>query len=146
MILGIDEYWSEKERDSHTNFTIFKKFAQRIRKKTGIENFKYLNDINKIYEKEGKHWSGNVDITETYTDGTSLVYVFGHSLDVTDKDILIDFLMNETTAVTIYCRNKGVEGELIANVIQIITEKRLLEKANQVPPKIEFIIQETNKN
>ncbi len=145
MILGIDEYWSEKERDSHTNFTIFKKFAQRIQKKTGIENYKYLIDINKIYEKEGAHWSGNVDITTTHTDGTSFVYVFGHSLDVTDKDILIDFFMNEATAVTIYCRDKGTEGELIANVIQIITEKRLLEKANQAPTKLEFIIQEMNK-
>lgn len=33
MVLGIDEYWSEDECNIHTNFTIFKKFAQRIQKK-----------------------------------------------------------------------------------------------------------------
>ena len=142
MVLGIDEYWSEDERDCHTNFTIFKKFAQRIRKKTGIDNYKYLNDINRIYASDGKHWTGNVDTSTTHTDGTTFVYIFGHSLDVTDKDILVDYLNNEATAVTVYCKDKGTEGELIANVIQIIGEKRLLEKANQAPTKIEFKIQE----
>lgn len=146
MVLGIDEYWSEEERDKHTNFTIFKKFAQRIRKKTGIENYKYLNEIYEIYEKRGGIWSGNVDKKNTHTDGTTLVYVFGHSLDITDKDILFDFFENEATAVTIYCRNKGTEGELLANMIKIISEKRLLQKVNQAPSKIEFIIQKDMVN
>ncbi len=54
MVLGIDEYWSEEERDSHTNFTIFKKFAQRIQKRTGIDNYKWFDEIKSDYEKKMK--------------------------------------------------------------------------------------------
>lgn len=128
MVLGFDEYWSEKERDTNTNFTIFKKFAQRIQKRTGVENYKWFKDIYNIYKKN------NLDVSK--------VYVFGHSLDVTDKDILYNYLESDATDVTIYCRNEETEGEYIANVIKIIGEKRLLEKVNQYPPKLKFVIQQ----
>lgn len=104
MVLGIDEYWSEEERDYHTNFTIFKKFAQRIQKNTGVESYKWFEEIKSAYEK------GNE---------VAKVFIFGHSLDVTDKDILYDYLESEATDVTIYCRNEEIEGEYIANVINI---------------------------
>ncbi len=72
----------------------------------------------------------------------SEVFIFGHSLDVTDKDILHDYLESEATSVTIYCKDEETEGEYIANVIKIIGEKRLLEKVNQYPPKFRFVIQQ----
>lgn len=127
MVLGIDEYWSEEERDSHTNFTIFKKFAQRIQKRTGIESYKWFDEIKSDYSK-------NNEVSE--------IFIFGHSLDITDKDILYDYLASEATSVTIYCRDEETEGEYIANVIKIIGEKRLLEKVNQYPPKLRFVIQQ----
>lgn len=135
MVLGIDEYWSEKERDSHTNFTIFKKFAQRIQKKTGVESYKWFNEINNIYEN-------NVKKNPKRNYAVAEVHIFGHSLDLTDKDILYDYLESEATDVTIYCRDETTEGEYIANVIKIIGEKRLLEKVNQHPPKLRFVIQQ----
>ncbi len=127
MVLGIDEYWSEKERDSHTNFTIFKKFAQRIQKGTGIKSYEWFDEIKKDYEESGK---------------AAKIFIFGHSLDVTDKDILYDYLESEATDVTIYCRDEATAGEYIANVIKIIGEKRLLEKVNQYPQKLKFVIQQ----
>lgn len=127
MVLGVNEYWSKEEKDSHTNFTIFKKFAQRIQKMTGIENYKWFEEIEKIYKN-------NLAVSE--------VHIFGHSLDVTDKDILYDYLNSEATSVTIYCKDKGTEGEYIANVIKIIGEERLLKKVNQYPPKLRFVIQQ----
>lgn len=141
MVLGIDEYWDKDKRDSHTNFTIFKKFAQRIQKKTGIENHKYLNELNKHYEKNKERWAGNVDINTTHPDGISYVYIFGHSLDVTDKDILLEFVGAEFTSVIVYCYDKGTEGELIANTIKLIGEERLLKKVNYVPSKLDYVIQ-----
>lgn len=141
MVLGIDEYWSEDQRDNHTNFSIFKKFVQRIRKKTGIANYIYLNNIKNIFEESGKIWSDSADISTTYTDGTTVVYTFGHSLDITDIDILKDFFKNEAVAVKVFCMDKGKEGELIANVINIVGEQYLLEQVNQAPPKMEFLIQ-----
>ena len=127
MVLGIDEYWSEEERDNHTNFTIFKKFAQRIQKRTGIKSYEWIDEILTDYDEN---------------DSISEVFVFGHSLDVTDKDILCDYLKSEATSVTIYCKDKETEGEYIANAIKIIGEKRLLEKVNQNPSKLKFEIQQ----
>lgn len=126
MVLGIDEYWSKEKRDNHTNFTVFKKFAQRIQKRTGISSHIWFQEIKKDYDNEGV---------------TAEIFIFGHSLDVTDKDILYDYLESEATSVTIYCKDKETEGEYIANVIKIIGEKRLLEKVNQYPPKLKFVLQ-----
>ena len=141
MVLGIDEYWTGDKRDEKTNFTIFKKFAQRIQKRTGNENYNYLKEIQNIFKKNGKIWSGNVDTSKVHTDGISYVYIFGHSLDVTDKDILSSFVGDDATSVTVYCRDKGTEGELIANTIKLIGAEKLLDKSNYIPKKLDFVIQ-----
>jgi len=141
MVLGIDEYWSEDKRDERTNFTIFKKFAQRIQKHTGNESYKYLEEIRKLFKSRGNNWSGNVDVSKDHPDGVSYIYVFGHSLDVTDKDILSSFIGDDSTSVIVYCRDKGAEGELIANTIKLIGEKLLLNKSNHVPTKLDYVIQ-----
>lgn len=135
MVLGIDEYWSEEERDSHTNFTIFKKFAQRIQKKTGVDSYKWIKEISDLYEK-------NIAKNSNRNSAVAEVHIFGHSLDLTDTDILKAYLESEATDVTIYCKDEATEGEYIANVIKIITEDRLLEKVNQYPPKLKFVIQQ----
>lgn len=140
MVLGIDEYWIGDEQNAKTDFTIFKKFAQRIQKHTGNESYRYLKEIQDQFMAKRNNWSGSVDITKDHPDGVSEVYVFGHSLDVTDKDILSDFIGDDATSVIVYCMDKGTEGELIANTIKLITEKRLLEKVNHVPPKLKYVI------
>lgn len=145
MVLGIDEYWSSKKRNKQTNFTIFKKFAQRIQKRTGNDSFKYLNEIRKAFQEKGNFHSGNVDITTDHPDGVSYVYVFGHSLDITDKDILSNFIGDEATAVTIFCFDEAAEGELIANTIKLIGERKLLNKTNHVPPKLEYVLQKNEE-
>ena len=141
MVLGIDEYWTGDKRDEKTNFTIFKKFAQRIQKHTGNDSYKYLKEIQDIFKKKEKNWSGNVDTSKVHSDGISYVYIFGHSLDVTDKDILSSFVGDDSTSVTVYCRNKGTEGELIANTIKLIGAEKLLDKSNYIPTKLDFVIQ-----
>ena len=55
MVLGIDEYWTGDKRDEKTNFTIFKKFAQRIQKHTGNDSYKYLKEIQDIFKKKEKN-------------------------------------------------------------------------------------------
>lgn len=143
MVLGIDEYWSAEERNNKTNFTIFKKFAQRIQKHTGNESYKYLKEIRELFVKEnsGTIWDGNVDRSVDQPNGISHIYIFGHSLDVTDKDILSSFIGDKATDVTVYCYNKGTEGELIANTIKLIGEDVLIYKVNDIPPKLKYVIQ-----
>lgn len=123
MVLGIDEYWEGKDKDIHTNFSIFKKFVQRIRKKTGAGIYTILDAIEYLHR------------TFSYE---STVYVFGHSLDKTDKDILSQLLGHKTTAVKVYCKDKGSEGELIAKMIQLIGQDNLVDKVYADPSKLEF--------
>lgn len=143
LVLGIDEYWSPTKCDLHTFFTIFKKFSQRIQKRTGNDCYRYLAEIEKLYDPDKKSWSGKTDVDEFkgHPDGISNIYIFGHSLDITDKDILSSFIGNEATSVTVYCLDKGTEGELIANTIKLIGEKALVDKANSIPSKFSYVIQ-----
>lgn len=141
MVLGIDEYWVDNECDKKTNFTVFKKFSQRIQKHTGNECYKYLMEMQKSFRTSGSCWTGNVDTSKVHPDGISNVYIFGHSLDVTDKDILSSFIGDDSTSVTVYCMDKGTEGELIANTIKLISLKKLLDKSNHIPVKLDYVIQ-----
>lgn len=97
--------------------------------------------MQKLFQAKGNSWSGDVDILKDHPDGVSYVYVFGHSLDVTDKDILSNFIGDDSTSVIVYCLDKGTEGELIGNTIKLISEKKLLEKSNHVPTKLDYVIQ-----
>lgn len=138
IVLGIDEYWTDEEKDKHTNFTIFKKFAQRIQKKTGNNIYRYLKEIKAV----GTYINGTTNMTdEEKNKFVSEVYIFGHSLDITDKDILSGFIGNDVTSVKIYCRDKETEGELIANTIKLIGEDKLIEKSNRTIANLEFVIQ-----
>lgn len=141
MVLGIDEYWTGDEKNERTNFTIFKKFSQRIQKHTGNDAYKYLKEMKKIFKTSGEAWTGGVNTSKVHPDGVSHVYVFGHSLDVTDRDILSSFIGDDSTAVTVYCRDRGTEGELIANTIKLIGEEQLLDKSNHIPSKLSYVIQ-----
>lgn len=141
MVLGIDEYWGTNERNERTNFTIFKKFSQRIQKHTGNESYKYLKEIRRIFENKRESLSpNNIDMSEVHPDEISNVYIFGHSLDITDKDILSSFIGDDSTSVIVFCKDKGTEGELIANTIRLITEEKLLEKTNHLPTKLKYKI------
>lgn len=123
MVLGIDEYWEGKDKDIHTNFSVFKKFVQRIRKKTGTGIYTTLDSI---------------EYSPILLNNESTVYVFGHSLDKTDKDILSQILGHEDARVKVYCKDKGSEGELIAKMIQLIGQDNLVDKVHANPSKLEF--------
>lgn len=139
MVLGIDEYWSDEEKDFHTNFTIFKKFAQRIQKRTSVEFRRIHSEMKDEINVQLKTQSFDTIHIE---NEMPVVYIFGHSLDITDKDILKLFLGEDMFNIKIFCRDYETEGEYIANVIKIIGEDKLIEKVNNFPPQIEFVIQQ----
>lgn len=141
IVLGIDEYWIDEEKDKHTNFTIFKKFAQRIQKKTGDNIYRYLEEIKGI----GSNINRNINMPDDENNNyVSEVYVFGHSLDITDKDIISEFIGNDATSVRIFCRSKQSEGELIAKTINLIGEDKLIEKTYRKIANLEYIILNNN--
>ena len=126
MVLGIDEYLTGEEKNSNTEFIQFKKFFQRIYKKTGVEYVDWLKE----YEVNNTGPSARLNVKNLN------VYIFGHSLDVTDRDILRKFILSEVerryrrdrvkTQTTIYHFNQNALGNQIANLVKVIGQDNLI--------------------
>lgn len=138
MVLGIDEYLSSDLRSEHTDFCIFKKFVQRIRKRNDVSYSSWADEFENVEPvvHESDYYREIIKrlLENTVTD----VFICGHSLDVTDKDILRRFLIAPNTCIHIFARDKASEGELIANLIRITDEETVIKKSTINPPMIEF--------
>ncbi|MDE5737991.1 MAG: bacteriophage abortive infection AbiH family protein, partial [Oscillospiraceae bacterium] len=120
MVLGIDEYLQDNSKDSNIMFIEFKKYFQRIHKSTGS-----------IYKK----WIENSE--ETYN-----VYFFGHSLNVTDKDVLRDIILCDKAHVTIYYHSSEQYASQIKNLVQVLSQEKLISMVYGKNPKIKFKCQQ----
>ena len=119
MVLGIDEYLKENQRSQNIDFIKFQKYFQRIQKRTGSNYQDWLKAINE---------------NETSTN----LYIFGHSLDVTDKDIIQELILNKNITTTIFYFDQQAYEKLISNLIRIIGKKELIKKAYKNSPSIIF--------
>ena len=129
MILGIDEYLTDTERDSDNEFIEFKKFFQRIYKGTGAE---YKKWIHRTERKKKEFPTAHYEADE--------IYILGHSLDVSDKDVLSEILLCPNANVHIIYHNKKALADKIANVVKIIGQDKLIEKSYKVIRKIHKLI------
>lgn len=120
MVLGIDEYLPEDRKNKDIEFIAFKKFYQRIYKQIGC---KY------------KQW---VDTIKLVTNSIYNLYIFGHSLDVTDGDVLRDLILNDNVYTTIFYHNKDVMGQQIANLVKVIGQDELIRRTGGSTKTIEF--------
>ena len=117
IVIGIKEYWETLEDQSkRTNFAIFKKFIQRIRKQNSIDYAEWTKEVDSRYQKN--------------KNDISFVHIFGHSLDITDKDILEPILKLDATYLHIYAKDKASEGSLISNLIMLIGRESVIKKSN----------------
>lgn len=91
MVLGIDEYYNSYEKDKHTNYNIYKKFTQRIINDTGFLYRKWISKMDDIAYKLRNYST----LEDTGNNFPNNVYIFGHSLDITDKDVIKDFIDRE---------------------------------------------------
>lgn len=130
MVLGIDEYLGKKERNKQIEFIAFKKFYQRIHKQTGCKYKEWVDKIKEDYKNKL-----NKD-TEEYPAHN--LYIFGHSLDVTDKDVLRDLILNDNVHTTIFYHNKNAMGQQIANLVKVIGQKELIRRTGGSTKTIEF--------
>lgn len=124
LVLGIDEYLDEEERNKNIDFIQYKKYFQRVYKKTGLIHVGWLNSLNNCYKNA---------INENYKKIN--IYIVGHSLDVTDKDILKNIIMFDKQDkdtipinVTIYDHNQEASASHIANLVRVITQDELIDK------------------
>lgn len=140
MVLGIDEYVDGQDRFKRVDFSIFKKFIQRIRNHNDVSYAAWAAEIEKIGTKRrsvGEAVDGK--IVRTVDESFSDIYIYGHSLDVTDKDILRRFFMNDAARLHIFAYDKATEGDLISNLLKIMDEDIVIKKSTASPPMIEFI-------
>lgn len=130
MVVGIDEYLKGDEKNTNVDFIQFKKFFQRIYKKTGNE---YKDWVRNIVDNSIRFSKGN-PIQNT-------LYIIGHSLDVTDKDILKELILAPDTTTTIFYYNQEAMASQIANLVKVIGQDELIERVHRKNPKIIFIQQ-----
>lgn len=130
MIIGIDEYLSGEDRDRDNEFVYFKKFFQRIYKETGSSYREWLSQSIPCPAQK-------------FNPKPSKIYIYGHSLDATDKDILRALLLSENTEVTIFYHNKKALANQIENLIKVIGEDELVHRTGGVHQTIRFVDIET---
>ena len=127
LVLGIDEYLEDDKNDK-LEFIAFKKFYQRIYKSTDSTYMKWVEQIKK------------------YPEVNHNLFIFGHSLDKTDRDILILLICNDnvTTKIYYYRKNKNDKkelGKLIKNLVRIMGQDELISRTMGEHKTIEFIPQ-----
>lgn len=127
LVLGIDEYLEDDKNDK-LEFIAFKKFYQRIYKSTDSTYMKWVEQIKK------------------YPEVNHNLFIFGHSLDKTDRDILKLLICNDnvTTKIYYYRKNKNVKkelGKLIKNLVRIMGQDELISRTMGEHKTIEFIPQ-----
>lgn len=128
LVLGIDEYLEERDRDNKLEFLPFKKFYQRIFKSTDSSYMEWVDEIRQNSECPYE------------------LYIFGHSLDKTDKDVLELLICNDNVQTKIYYHRKSNDdkkelGKLIKNLVRVIGAKELISRTGGSHKTIEFIPQ-----
>lgn len=123
MVIGIDEYLTEEEEkaDENLKYLGFRKYFQRIVKSTDASYKNIFKNLDK--------------------DDTIELYIFGHSLDVTDRDILKETIMNPNVKVTVFSKDKKAQKGQVNNLVKVLSSKDVIENTYSNEPKIKFKIQ-----
>lgn len=145
MVLGIDEYLPEKRKDKDIEFVGFKKYYQRIYKQTGCEYKNWVEKIRRfkqeVDEKLKNQYPLQIPYGEVPNKYRNQLYIFGHSLDATDKDVLRDLILNDNVYTTIFYPNKEELGRKIANLVKVIGQDELIRRTGGSTKTIEFKLQ-----
>lgn len=165
MVLGIDEYLPDDRKNKDIEFIAFKKFYQRIYKGTGCKYKEWVTEITKgaEYDKldalkyrleyeenikkglDGYAHTAKQKLMELKEQSAKhKLYIFGHSLDVTDKDILKELILNDNVHTTIFYHNKEVKAQQIANLVKVIGQDELIRRSGE--KTIEFTPQQKMNN
>lgn len=178
MVLGIDEYLSDEEKNLRTQLIVFKKYYQRLYKQSMRLSEIWCAEIRKEaeYQKNSRRFmlekqiefdlisneseynrQGFERLARTYDaqydemNPKHEVYIFGHSLDVTDKDILCNLILNDNVHTTIfYCKKQDKNGKLdngrkdygqkLKNLVGVIGQEELIKRTGN--GTIEFRLQQ----
>ena len=148
MVLGIDEYLPSDRENKDIEFIAFKKYFQRIFKGTGCRYRDWVDIILSRREKEKnimqqKNINENEHIPFNYfsNDYRHMLYIFGHSLDMTDKDVLRDLILNDNVKTIIFYLDSDDLKSKIANLVKVIHQDELIRRTGGNTKTIEFRLQ-----
>lgn len=146
MVLGIDEYLTKERRNKETEFITFKKYYQRIYKGTGCEYKDWIYEIKEscksLESKLRAEYPVQIPFEKFTSDAKHNLYIFGHSLDVTDKDILRELILNDNVKTKIFYPDKKDLGKKIANLVKVIGQDELTRRTGGSTKTIEFKLQQ----
>lgn len=171
MVLGIDEYLKGDSKNTELEFLTFKKYYQRIYKSTDTVYLDWVDTIKDGYadylrELEASYARSNIPVKQRprtvthgnriYTEGPPIhcpkhtLYIFGHSLDVTDQDVLRMLICNDNVQTKIFYHRKNADdkkslGKMIKNLIGVMGQEELIRRTGGVHKTIEFIPQALSK-
>ena len=166
IVLGIDECLKGEEKDTKTDCLDFKKFFQRVHFETDTTYRKIISEMRKRrkpirvplkFRKQlefelylaGKEprlldFFEEEELSETLEIPEPLIteiFVFGHSLDKTDKEILRAFFYPIYTKVLTYAHEEKKRVELERNMVTLIGQEQFKKKAGLMPSFLQFELQ-----
>lgn len=132
LVLGIDEYLPPERKDTDNEFVWFKKFYQRIFKETDSGYLDWIDQFECFNEKYKKVNPSHLDL-----------YIYGHSLDITDKDVLSRFILMENTTTHIFYHSRDAMAKQISNLVKVIGEDNLIRMTGGKDRSIRFVPSQT---
>ena len=156
IVLGIEEYLPDEEKNKNLLFISYKKYFQRIYKETGNEYLDWVDKISHEWEaldpelkinlqmRISKHSFNTKSIC--HNDLMHFLYIFGHSLDVTDGDVFRRLILHDNVKTNIfyyreYENDKRDLKQKIANLVKIIGQDELIKRTGGSTRTIEFVPQ-----
>ena len=99
IVLGINPDYTDKLDNLNTTFVCFKKYFQRTLYETDRDYLRWMREF--------------VDVNMSYR-----LFVMGHSLDITDKDIIEEIFCNSSEIFILY-HNYDAKRSYIENLVKI---------------------------
>ena len=66
--------------------------------------------------------------------------LYGHSLDVTDKDVLSKLILMDNTTTHIFYHNRNNMAKQIGNLVKVIGKEKLISMSGGRDRSIKFIL------
>lgn len=163
LVLGIQEYLNDDRKDQDLLFLPFKKYFQRIYKSTDNAYLSWAHQFQEeeaTYQRNVQSFLAGEPVPQPKAPGrrhyfidlasiphtTHELYIFGHSLDVTDGDVLRRLICNDNVQTTIFYQHKDADdksslAKKIRNLVRIIGQDELIRRTGGPSRTIRFLPQ-----
>jgi hypothetical protein len=108
MVMGVDNQLTKEEQRRFLGFTLFHKYYQRIYKETNSCYLDWLDEINS-------------------RTNNRILWTFGHSMGLTDSDILREFITANGMETRVYYHSEDMFKDVVANLTDILDSSRVIK-------------------